>query len=107
MLFSYKIVDKIITRYTPYQLMYGLHPLMPTGYIIPIVGGDERDNTLMKVLTSRIIELEKLQETRMQVAETIEIQQWNRTLWSQQKNPRKRKVLVIMFCGFQTAISHT
>jgi hypothetical protein len=44
----------------------------------------------MKVLTSRIIELKKLQKTRMQVAKTIEIQQWNRTLWNQQKNPKKK-----------------
>jgi hypothetical protein len=40
--------------------MYGLHPLMPTKYIVPIVGGNEKDNTSVRVLTSRIIELEKL-----------------------------------------------
>ncbi len=40
--------------------MYGLHPLMPIEYIVPVVGGDERDNTPAKVLTSRIIELKKL-----------------------------------------------
>jgi hypothetical protein len=45
--------------------MYGLHPLMPTKYIVPIVGGNERDNTSVKVLISRITELEKLQEARM------------------------------------------
>jgi len=53
-LFSYKTTYRIVTWYTPYQLMYGLHPLMPTEYIIPIGGGEERDNTLVKVLTSRI-----------------------------------------------------
>ncbi len=30
MLFSYKTTYKVATRYTPYQLMYGLHPLMAT-----------------------------------------------------------------------------
>jgi hypothetical protein len=30
MLFSYKIAYKVTIRYTPYQLVYGLHPLMPT-----------------------------------------------------------------------------
>ncbi len=69
--------------------MYGLHPLMPTKYIVPIVGGNERDNTSVKVLISRITELEKLQEARMQAIETARIQQWNRTLWSQQKNLEK------------------
>jgi len=73
-LFSYKIVYKVATGYTPYQLVYGLHPLMPTKYIVPIVGGNERNNTSMKVLTNRIIELEKLQEDRMQVAKTTRIQ---------------------------------
>jgi hypothetical protein len=48
-LFSYKAAYKVATRYTPYQLMYGLHPLMSTKYIVPIVGGNEKDNTLVKV----------------------------------------------------------
>jgi hypothetical protein len=29
-LFSYKTTYKVATRYTQYQLVYGLHPLMPT-----------------------------------------------------------------------------
>ncbi len=65
MLFSYIIAYKV-TRYTPYQLVYGLHPLMPTQYIVLVVGGNERNNTSIKVLISRIIELGKLLETRMQ-----------------------------------------
>jgi hypothetical protein len=43
----------------------------------------------MKVLTSRFIELEKLQEVKMQVIETTKSQWWNIALWSQQKNPNK------------------
>jgi hypothetical protein len=57
---AYKIVYKIATKYTPYQLVYGLHPIMPTNYIVPIAGGDERDNTPVKVLISRITKLKKL-----------------------------------------------
>jgi hypothetical protein len=45
--------------------MYGLHPLMPTKYIVLVASGNERDNTSMTILTSKIIELEKLQEIRM------------------------------------------
>jgi len=45
MLFSYKIAYKVTTRYTPYQLVYGLHPLMPTKYIVLVASGNERDNT--------------------------------------------------------------
>ncbi len=65
MLFSYRTTYKIATRYTPYQLVYGLHPLMPIEYIILVIGGDERDSTLVNVLTNRITKLEKLQEARM------------------------------------------
>jgi uncharacterized protein YrzB (UPF0473 family) len=73
---------------------------MPKEYIILVTSGDEKDSTLVKVLTSRIIELKKLQEVRMQVVEIAQIQQWNKTLWSQQKNPENNLVLVIMLCGF-------
>ncbi len=51
-----------------------------------IASGNERDNTLVRVLTNKITKLEKSQETKMQVAKTTGIQQWNKTLWSQQKN---------------------
>jgi len=40
-LFSYRTTYKVVIGYTPYQLVYGLHPLMPIEYIIPIAGGDE------------------------------------------------------------------
>ncbi len=53
-LFSYKTTYKVSTWYTPYQLVYGLHPLMPTEHIVLVVGRNERDSTPMRVLTSRI-----------------------------------------------------
>ncbi len=59
-LFSYITTYKVATRYTPYQLMYGLHPLMPTEYIIIVTSGNERDSTPMSILISRIIKFEKL-----------------------------------------------
>jgi hypothetical protein len=40
--------------------VYGLNPLMPTKHIVLVAGGDERDSTPVRILTSRIIELEKL-----------------------------------------------
>jgi hypothetical protein len=59
-LFSYRTVYKVSIGYTPYQLVYGLHPLMPTKCIMPIASGNEGNITLVKVLTSIITELEKL-----------------------------------------------
>jgi len=60
MLFSYKTTYKVTTRYTPYQLVYGLHPLMPIEYIVPVTSGNEKDNTPMIILISKITKLEKL-----------------------------------------------
>jgi hypothetical protein len=82
MLFSYETAYKVATWYTPYKFMCGLHPLMPIEYIVLIASGNERDSTSVKVLTSRITKLEKLQEVIMQATKTTRIQQWNRTLWS-------------------------
>jgi hypothetical protein len=74
MLFLYKTAYKVTIRYTPYQLVYGLHLLMPIKYIILVVGGDERNNIPMRVLINRITKLEKLQEARMQVGKNVGIQ---------------------------------
>jgi hypothetical protein len=60
MLFSYKTTYKVTTRYTPYQLVYGLHPLMPIEYIVPVTSGNEKDSTPMIILISKITKLEKL-----------------------------------------------
>jgi hypothetical protein len=61
MLFSYITTYKVATLCTPY-------PLMPIEYIIPIVGGNERDDTLVRVLTSRII---KCKESTKESGTTI------------------------------------
>jgi hypothetical protein len=31
------------TNYTPYQLVYGLHPLMPIKYVLSAISGDHID----------------------------------------------------------------
>jgi hypothetical protein len=49
MLFSYRTACNVATRCTPYQLVYGLHPLMLAKYIILVGGGNERESTLMRV----------------------------------------------------------
>jgi len=89
MLFSHRTAYKVATWYTLYQLVYGLHPLMPIEYIMRVVGGNEKDNTSTRVLTNIISKLEKLQEARMKVVEITNIRQWNRALSNQQKNPKK------------------
>jgi hypothetical protein len=40
LLFSYRTTYKVAIGCTPYKLMYGLYPLMPIEYILPVVGGE-------------------------------------------------------------------
>jgi len=61
-LFSYRTAYKVATCYTFYQLVYGLHPLMLTEYVLLAISGDHRDAKPTKVLTTKITNLEKLQE---------------------------------------------
>jgi len=56
----------VAISYTPYQLIYGLHPLMPTKYVLSTICGDHRDVEPTIVLTARIIKLEMLQENRLE-----------------------------------------
>jgi hypothetical protein len=53
-LFSYKIVYGVAKGYTPYQLVYGLHPLMLIEYVLSTINGDHKNEKLPKVLITRI-----------------------------------------------------
>jgi hypothetical protein len=56
-LFYYRTTCKVATRYTPYQLVYGSHPLMPLEYILPITNIKHRKGNFFKKLTSRVLKL--------------------------------------------------
>jgi len=88
-LFSFKKTYKVVTWYTTYQFVYGLHPLMPTKYVLPIISSDHRKGNPMRILTSMVSKLEKLQENRLQSKVKLGTHQWNRALRSQQKNTKK------------------
>ncbi len=70
-LFSYGVAYKVATSYTPYQLVYGLHPLMSMKYVILAISGDHINAKRTRVLTSKIIELEKLEENKLEVLNTM------------------------------------
>jgi hypothetical protein len=61
MFFSYKKSYKITMNYTPYLLIYALHPFMPIKYVLPTCSGDHRNANHVKVLTSRLTNLEKIE----------------------------------------------
>jgi hypothetical protein len=56
--FSYKTTYKVVIKITPYQLIYGPHPLIPIEYVLLAISGDHKDVKPTRVLTARIIELE-------------------------------------------------
>ncbi len=64
---------KVAKGYTPYQLVYGLDPLMPTKYILPIIGSNHKKRNPM-VLTSRVSKLEKLHEDILKYEVNLGIQ---------------------------------
>jgi hypothetical protein len=51
-LFSYKTIYKVGTCHRPFQLVYGLHPLLPTKYLLPSKLGEHVDPTTIKILTN-------------------------------------------------------
>jgi hypothetical protein len=59
-IFSYMTIYKVATLYTPYKLVYGWHPLMPTKYVLLVINGDHKYVKPIKILTTIITKLEKL-----------------------------------------------
>ncbi len=59
-LFSYQTVYKVLIGHTPFQLVYGLYPLLPTEYMLPSKLGEYVNPKSIKILTSQLFELEKL-----------------------------------------------
>jgi hypothetical protein len=47
-LFSYRTAYKVGIGHTPFQLVYGLHPLLPTEYMLPFTLGENRDHNMLK-----------------------------------------------------------
>ena len=83
-LFSYQTAYKVASSHSPFKLVYGLLPLMPTEYIVPTQRTTiDLDFTQYRVLAARTVDLDKLDETRLK-AQTHQGQaQWNRVQWMQ------------------------
>ncbi len=87
----------MVTGYTPYELVYGLHPLMLTKYVLLVISGDHIDVEPTRVLTTRIIKLEKLHEKKLEAQNNVGINQWNFLMWNQQKNIEKVSIWTLCF----------
>jgi hypothetical protein len=64
-LLSYRTTFKVTTSYTPYKLVYGLHPLKPTKYVMLVISGVHMDANLVRVIIDRIFDIEKLQSDKL------------------------------------------
>jgi hypothetical protein len=54
-LFSYGTAYKVRTDHTPFQLVYGLHPLLPTEYLLPSRLGDNKNPQPIRIFNYWII----------------------------------------------------
>ncbi len=63
--------------------MYGLHPLLHIGYMLPFKPGENKNSQHVIVPTSRLSKLEKLHENKLIAQDLVTSNQWNKLLWSQ------------------------
>ncbi len=64
-LFTYIITFKVGTSHTPFQLVYGLHVLMPIKYLLPMTNfATSQDFTMTQVFNIQLTKLEKLEKSR-------------------------------------------
>jgi len=64
-LFSYQITYKVGIGHTPFQLVYGLPPLLLIEYLLPSKLYEHVDPRHVKVLTNRLLELNRLQKNKL------------------------------------------
>jgi uncharacterized membrane protein len=63
-LFAYRTAFEVGKCHTPFWLVYGLHVLMLTKYLLPITNSMTfQDFAMTWVLSTRLLELEKLEES--------------------------------------------
>jgi hypothetical protein len=70
-LFSDKTAFKVGISHIPFQLVYGLYPLLPTKYLLPSKLGQIYDPKPIRVLTNHLLELEKLQKNQLVAQDLI------------------------------------
>ncbi len=72
-LLSYITTLKVTTSYTPYKLVYGLHLLKRTKYVMLVISGVHMDANLVRVITNRIFDMEKLQSDKLWAQEIVHV----------------------------------
>jgi hypothetical protein len=89
-LYVYQTSFKVTTQHTPFQLVYGLCPLMLIEYLLPMINSHpNQDFFTTHILTNHMTKLEHLDETRQEASNWIGTRQWNVALWVQQNHKIK------------------
>jgi hypothetical protein len=82
-LFVYKITFKVDTSHTPFQLVYGLHALMPIKYLLPTTNFAKcKDLAMTQILSIQLAKLKKLEKSQTFATKTTSMRQWNHALWT-------------------------
>jgi len=82
-MFAYKTIFKEGTCHTPFQLVYGLHALMLTKYLLFMTNfATSEDFTMIEVFIIQLSKLETLEESWTLIIKTISMWQWNHALWT-------------------------
>ncbi len=72
-LWAYRTTYKVSTQHTPYKLIYGLMPLLPTKFIVPTNRTlAEKDGNWINALLAQMEDLILLDEKRIIVGKDID-----------------------------------
>jgi hypothetical protein len=89
-LYVYHTTFKLTMGHIPFQLVYGLYPLIPMEYLLPMSNSHHGRNFFpTHILTIHMVELEHLDETHQEATDRIGTRQWNIMLWVQRNHKIK------------------
>jgi hypothetical protein len=75
--------------HAPFELVNGLHPMMPIEYLLTTIYLPIQGSFLFKIFTKTMLKLEKLDEYGQKAIEITRQWQWNHVLWAHQHYKNK------------------
>ncbi len=82
-LYAYQMAYKVTTNDTPFELVYGLHPMMPIEYLLPTSTFEtNHDFSPTWILTDKFSKAEKLGEVQLTTTETAHMRQLHHFAWA-------------------------
>ncbi len=107
-LYAYHTTFKVTTRHTLFQLVYGLYPLMPVKYLLPMNNSYVNRNFFpICILTNHMAKFQHLDETHQEAIEWTCTRQWNTMFWVQQNHKLRLSLWGTQFFRFQKVKRNT